>query len=61
MSMKKNGQVVDIDWYNKQLSRGATATGDIPSREVVIEEIREAGYNLTIDKEFLQYYLEFEL
>jgi len=62
-SLKKNGRVVIVDWYHKQLPGGFPNMDHTLSKEVVIEEFREAGYNLTQDKDFLQYqiYLEFEL
>jgi arsenite methyltransferase len=62
-SLKKNGRVVIVDWYNKTLPKGFPSVGHGLSKEAVIEEFREAGYNLTQDKDFLQYqyYLEFEL
>ena len=62
-SLKKNGRVVIVDFYNKPLPIGPQAVDHKLSKEVVLEEFREAGYNLTQDKDFLpyQYYLEFEL
>jgi arsenite methyltransferase len=62
-SLKKNGRVVIVDWYNKTLPKGFPSVGHGLSKEAVIEEFREAGYNLTQDKDFLtyQYYLEFGL
>ena len=61
-ALKKNGRIVIIDWYNKPLAEGPPV-GHTLSKEVVLEEFREAGYNLTKDKDFLpyQYYLEFGL
>jgi predicted methyltransferase len=62
-SLNKNGRVVIVDYYTKQLPRGATLSCTPVSKEVVIEEFREAGYNLKYDKDFsqYQYYLEFGL
>jgi predicted methyltransferase len=63
-SLKKNGRVVIVDWYNKSLGPPVPQrVGHTLSKEVVIEEFREAGYKLTQDKDFLQYqyYLEFGL
>jgi len=60
--LKKNGRVVIVDFYNKQMPVGPPP-GHTLSKEVVIEEMRSAGYKLLGEKDFLQYqyYLEFAL
>lgn len=60
--LKKNGRVVIVDFYNKEMPIGPPP-GHTLSREVVIKEMSEAGYKLLEDKDFLeyQYYLEFGL
>lgn len=62
-SLKKSGRVVIVDFYEKPLPVGPQSVGHKLSREVVLEEFLEAGYNLKHDKDFLpyQYYLEFGL
>lgn len=60
-SLKKNGRVVIVDFYKKPLPLGPSV-GHKVSKEVVLEELREAGYKLKYDEDFLpyQYYLEFD-
>jgi predicted methyltransferase len=60
--LKKDGRVVIVDFYNKRMEVGPPP-GHTLSREVVLEEMKEAGYQLLNDKDFLtyQYYLEFGL
>ena len=60
--LKKDGRVVIVDFYNKRMAVGP-APGHTLSREVVIEEMMSAGYQLLNDRDFLeyQYYLEFGL
>ncbi len=62
-SLKKNGRVVIVDFYKKPLPVGPPSVDHKLSKEVVLEEFQEAGYNLKHDKDFLlyQYYLEFGL
>ena len=61
-SLKKNGRVIIVDFYKKPLPVGPPVDHKL-SKKVVLEEFREAGYNLKHDKDFLpyQYYLEFGL
>ena len=63
MSLKKNGRIVIVDFYKKPLPVGPQSIGHKLSKEVVLEEFREAGYTMKHDKDFLpyQYYLEFGL
>jgi arsenite methyltransferase len=61
-SLKKNGRVVIVDFYKKPLPVGPSVDHKI-SKDLVLEEIRAAGYHLRYDGNFLpyQYYLEFGL
>ena len=60
--LKKNGRVVIVDFYNKQMDVGPPPSHTL-AREVVLEEMKAAGYTLLKDEDFLsyQYYLEFRL
>jgi len=60
--LKKNGRVVIVDFYKKQMAIGPSPSHSV-SKEVVLEEMKDAGYKLIRDKDFLQYqyYLEFGL
>jgi len=60
--LKKNGRVVIVDFYKKQMAIGPSPSHSV-SKEVVLEEMKAAGYKLLRDKDFLQYqyYLEFGL
>lgn len=60
--LKKNGRVVIVDFYKKQMAIGPSPSHCV-AREVVLEEMKAAGYILLEDKDFLQYqyYLEFGL
>ena len=60
--LKKDGRVVIVDFYNKRMAVGPPP-GHTLSKELVVEEMKEAGYKLLCDKDFLpyQYYLEFGL
>ena len=62
-SLKKNGRVVIIDFYKKPLPIGPSSVDHKVSKEVVLEEFRDAGYKLQHDNDLLpyQYYLEFQL
>lgn len=62
-SLKKNGRIVIIDFYKKSMPVGPSSADHKISKEVVLDEFREAGYKLQDDKDFLpyQYYLEFGL
>ena len=62
-SLKKNGRIVIVDFYKKPMPVGPSSLDHKLAREVVLEEIREAGYSLQDDKDLLpyQYYLEFGL
>lgn len=62
-SLKKNGRVVIVDFYKKPMPVGPSSLGHKVSKEVVLEEFREAGYSMQNDKDLLpyQYYLEFGL
>jgi len=62
-SLKTNGRIVIVDFYKKPMPVGPSSLGHKVSKEVVLEEIREAGYKLQDDKDLLpyQYYLEFGL
>ncbi|MCK5287041.1 MAG: class I SAM-dependent methyltransferase [Thermodesulfovibrionia bacterium] len=61
-SLSANGRVVIVDFYKKPLPYGPPVDHKI-SKETVLKEFREAGYNLTRSLEFLpyQYFLEFAL
>lgn len=60
--LKKDGRVVIVDFYNRRTEVGPPP-GHTLAREAVIEEMKEAGYRLMGEKDFLehQYYLEFDL
>lgn len=60
--LKKDGRVVIVDFYNKRMEVGPPPSHTLP-RELVLEEMKSAGYKLLNDKDFLpyQYYLEFGL
>jgi hypothetical protein len=60
--LKKNGRVVIVDFYNKRMEVGPPPSHTV-SRDVVLEEMKSAGYQLLSDRDFLeyQYYLEFGL
>jgi ubiquinone/menaquinone biosynthesis C-methylase UbiE len=60
--LKKDGRVVIVDFYNRQMEVGPPP-GHTLAREVVIEEMKDAGYHLLGEQDFLeyQYYLEFGL
>jgi arsenite methyltransferase len=60
--LKKDGRVVIVDFYNKRMTVGPPPSHTL-SREVVLEEMKAAGYQLLSDRDFLeyQYYLEFGL
>lgn len=61
-SLKKNGRIVIIDFYKKQMPVGPSSDHKL-AKEVVLEELKEAGYKLQDDKDLLQYqyFLEFGL
>lgn len=58
-SLKPNGRVISVDFY-KNIDFGPPRDHKI-AKEVVIREMKQAGYRLHKDLEFLQYqyYLEF--
>jgi cyclopropane fatty-acyl-phospholipid synthase-like methyltransferase len=60
--LKQDGRVVIVDFYNRQMDVGPPPNHTL-AKEVVLEEMKEAGYQLQSDKDFLeyQYYLEFVL
>lgn len=60
--LKKNGRVVIVDFYKKEMPVGPPPGHNV-SRKVVLEEMEAAGYKLLDEKDFLQYqyYLEFGL
>lgn len=60
--LKENGRVVIIDFYNRTMDVGPPPNHTL-AKEVVLEEMKEAGYQLLSDNKFLeyQYYLEFGL
>jgi len=60
--LKKDGRVVIVDFYNKQMDIGPPPSHTV-SKQVVLDEMKSAGYQLLRDKDFLQYqyYLEFGL
>lgn len=61
--LKKDGRVVIVDFYKKEMPVGPRSSSHKVSREVVLEEFSQAGYTLLNQKDFLpyQYYLEFGL
>jgi SAM-dependent methyltransferase len=60
--LKKDGRVVIVDFYNKRMAVGPPPSHTL-AKEVVLEEMKSAGYQLLHDRDFLeyQYYLEFGL
>lgn len=62
VGLKKDGRVVIVDFYKKEMAVGPPPSHTL-SKEVVLEEMKAAGYKLLQDKDFLsyQYYLEFGL
>lgn len=60
--LKQDGRVVVVDFYNKQMAVGPPPSHTL-AKEVVLEEMKAAGYQLLSDRDFLeyQYYLEFGL
>jgi arsenite methyltransferase len=60
--LKQDGRVVIVDFYNRQMDVGPPPNHTL-AKEVVLEEMKEAGYLLLGEKDFLeyQYYLEFVL
>jgi ubiquinone/menaquinone biosynthesis C-methylase UbiE len=62
-SLKPNGRVVIVDFYQKPLPVGPQALEDKVSERTVIKEIGQAGYRLIRSLDFLpyQYFLEFGL
>jgi len=59
--LKKNGRVVIVDFYNRQMEIGPPPSHTV-AKKVVLDEMKAAGYQLMSDRDFLsyQYYLEFE-
>jgi len=60
--LKKDGRVIVVDFYNKRMDVGPPPSHTL-AKEVVLEEMKDAGYQLLHDRDFLeyQYYLEFVL
>lgn len=60
--LKEDGRVVVVDFYNKRMAIGPPPSHTL-AKEVVLEEMKAAGYQLLSDRDFLeyQYYLEFGL
>jgi arsenite methyltransferase len=60
--LKKEGRVVIVDFYNRRMDVGPPPNHTL-AKKAVLEEMKEAGYRLLSDRDFLeyQYYLEFEL
>jgi ubiquinone/menaquinone biosynthesis C-methylase UbiE len=60
--LKKEGRVVIVDFYKKQMAIGPPPSHNV-AKEVVLKEMDAAGYKLLKDLDFLeyQYYLEFGL
>ena len=60
--LKEDGRVVVVDFYNKRMEVGPPPSHTL-AKEVVLEEMKAAGYQLLSDRDFLeyQYYLEFGL
>lgn len=61
-SLKPGGRLVIVDFYKKKLPYGPPPDHKL-AKNVVIEELRQAGYSLKQELHFLpyQYYLEFGL
>jgi ubiquinone/menaquinone biosynthesis C-methylase UbiE len=59
-SLKSKGRVIVVDFY-KDSDFGPPRDHKL-SRDVVIREMRQAGYHLKVDRDFLpeQYYLDFQ-
>jgi len=59
--LKKDGRVVIVDFYNRQMEIGPPPSHTV-AKKVVLEEMKAAGYQLISDRDFLsnQYYLVFE-
>ncbi len=62
-SLRANGRVVIVDFYDKPLPVGPQEEGHKLSEEKVIKEMTEAGYRLIKSHDLLpyQYFLEFAL
>jgi cyclopropane fatty-acyl-phospholipid synthase-like methyltransferase len=60
--LKKDGRVVIVDFYNRQMEVGPPPSHTL-AREVVLKEMKDAGYQFLGEQNFLeyQYYLEFGL
>lgn len=60
--LKKDGRVVIVDFYNRRMDVGPPPSHTL-AKKVVLEEMKNAGYQLLSDRDFLeyQYYLEFGL
>ncbi|MBI2999359.1 MAG: class I SAM-dependent methyltransferase [Deltaproteobacteria bacterium] len=60
-SLKPNGRVVIVDFYQRPLPVGPQALEDKVSEETIIKELGQAGYRLIRSLDFLpyQYFLEF--
>jgi arsenite methyltransferase len=61
--LKKDGRVVIVDFYKRDMPVGPRSASHKLSREVVLEEFQEAGYRLQKERGLLpyQYFLEFTL
>jgi ubiquinone/menaquinone biosynthesis C-methylase UbiE len=59
-SLKPGGRLVIVDFYKKQLPYGPPPEHKL-SKQVVIDELQQAGYKLNRESKFLpyQYFLEF--
>ena len=60
-SLKKNGRVIIVDFYKKPLPVGPPSVDHKLSRDAVLKEMSEAGYNVLKEHDFLQYqyFIEF--
>jgi arsenite methyltransferase len=60
--LKQDGRVVIVDFYNKRMAVGPPPSHTL-ARDVVLQEMKDAGYTLLKEGDFLeyQYYLEFGL